>query len=133
MSSKGSKSAAAPKVGPDPLLPRTPIEIDGKTYDLCFTIGALAEAKSRLRKAGVEINLLQSINFSDMDADVIPPLFFAALLPFQPEMTQEKAYALVTLQTIVPIYQALANAYLRAWGTKDEVKNPGPPPGGPGK
>ena len=114
---------------PDPLLPRTPVTIDGKRYDLCFTFNALAQAKIGLRARGIHFNLLRSLDLAEIDVDAIQPLFYAALLPFRPEMTVEEAFALVTLQTCDVILMGIVEAYGAAFGAQREEG--GPPPAGP--
>jgi len=99
----------------DPLLPRTPVEIEGKTYDLSFDCRAMAEGRRLLRGTGSTVNLLRSVMVDDIDADTVLPLFFVALLPYQPDMTIEKAYSMVTLRTVGVIVEALLLAYARAW------------------
>jgi hypothetical protein len=111
----------------DPTLPKTPIEIDGKTYDLCFTFGALARAKQALRARGIEMNLLQSLDFTTLDADNLPILFYAALLPFHEEIGYDDAIAMVTMPTYGGIYVAICTAYSRSVSKQDPEAKANPP------
>ena len=115
---------------PDPLLPYATAVINGKTYKVCLEIGALARAKADLRANGIKVNILFSLDFDDMDVDVIPAVFYASLREFHPEVTMEEAFALVTMKTITIIFKALAEAFQKAMAPEGE--KPSVPPEEPG-
>jgi len=106
----------------DPTIPEVSIEIDEKKYRLCFDFAALAKAKSKLREHGVEVNLLQSLDFRIIDVDTLPVLFYAASQHFQPNLTWEEAVRLVNVRTALGIFEGLGAAYMAAMVKPD--KNP---------
>lgn len=93
----------------DPTLPRIEIEIDGKTYRLCFDLAALAEAKAHFAKAGHKINVLQAL--SELDVDNLRVLFPCALHKFHPEIGFEEAQKLITYRTMFE----MSGAVLATW------------------
>lgn len=96
----------------NPTDPEIFIEIAGERFSLVFDFKALAAARSRLRQAGVVVNLLRCLDFENLDADTISPLFFAACLHNHPDLTWERARDLVTMKTAGGIANALALAYI---------------------
>jgi len=101
-------------VTPDPTIPDVSVEVDGETFHLCFDFSALALAKAELRKQGVEVNILRSIDFREIDVDTLPALFFAAALRYRPDLEWSRAVELVNLRTAAGIHGALASAYMAA-------------------
>jgi hypothetical protein len=93
----------------DPTLPKTPITIGGTTYDLCFDLGALAEAEQALNREGHNVNLLAALPV--MNLANVRVIFAAAIRKFHPEITFEQAMAMITLQNVYLI----ANAVSEAW------------------
>jgi hypothetical protein len=108
----------------NPTQPDVAIEIDGEEFRLCFDFRALAIAKAKLKAAGVEVNLLRAIDFNSLDVDTLPALFFGAALRYQPELTWQRAVALVNMRTAVGIFTGLASAYASAM--MEPGKNPQP-------
>jgi hypothetical protein len=96
---------------PDPMISEVALEIGGERFSLCFDFAALATAKAKLREYGVTINLLHALNFSEMDVDTVPALFFAATQRHQPDLSWEHAQQLVNLRTVSSIFNGLAAAY----------------------
>ena len=72
---------------PDPTMTPVYVDIDGEQFRLSFDFGALAIAKAKLREAGIELNVLRSLDFEALDADTLPAMFFAACQQYQPELT----------------------------------------------
>jgi hypothetical protein len=89
---------------------------------LCFDFGALATAKAKLREQGVEINILRMIDFTALDVDTLPALFFGAAQKHQPQLTWKRAQELVTINTAGSIAVGLFAAYRAAMLEPD--KNP---------
>ena len=54
------KTARAPLATAD--LSKTPIEIAGKTYDLCFDMDALSDAEEHFNRQGANVNLLRALS-----------------------------------------------------------------------
>jgi len=109
--------------GPDdPTLPDGETEIAGEKFRLCFDFGALAEAKALLRKSGVELNVLRSLDFTALDVDTLPALFFAASHRFQPGLTWPRAQSLINMRTGARVVDDLAKAYIAAMS--EPTQNP---------
>jgi hypothetical protein len=107
---------------PNPVIPEVSIELDGEVYKLCFDFQALAIAKAKLKEAGVEINVLRSINFADLDVDTLPAVFFAAASRCQPGLTWEQAQRTVNIRTAGSIAVGLFAAWKAAMAKP--AKNP---------
>lgn len=95
----------------DPTLPKTELKLGKQTYLLCFTFKALAVAQKNLRDIGVEVNLLHALDLSNMDAEKLVPLLYAALITHQPKITPLEVTALVTFKNLGSVFEALAAAY----------------------
>ncbi|RZU39329.1 hypothetical protein [Edaphobacter modestus] len=108
---KKTKVAVAGVPGIDPTLPQIEIKLGGETYFMCFTFGAMAIAKARLRVAGIECNLLQSLDLRNLDADQIVPLLYAALIMHQPDITPLEVAGLVTIPNLGNIFDGILKAY----------------------
>jgi hypothetical protein len=87
---------------------RTPVEINGKTYDLCFDFKALAFAERELKRQGHRFSLLLSLFAFDMQG--IQDSFPALLFTHHSEISFEEAQAMVTLKTMDDIALAIAGA-----------------------
>ncbi len=115
---KNAKVAKNPAV--DPTLPKVELKLDGKTYHLCFTFAALALAEAKLRKEGVNVNLLHALDLSSLDATRVVPLLYAALITHEPDMTFTEAAALVTLRNLGAIFEGIASAYGESLSEPDQ-------------
>lgn len=77
----------------DATLPKTPIELGGVTYNLCFDLGALCEAETaindELRASGQAVNLLIALPVQNLANTRLA--FAAAVRVFHPELTFEAA------------------------------------------
>lgn len=96
----------------DPNVANVEVTIDGQTYKLAFTFGALATAESLLRKAGHVVNLLKALDFNSLGASDIVPLLYAAMLHFQPKTTVEDVTSMVSFQNLGDIIQGLRDAFI---------------------
>ena len=114
----------------DTTLPKTPIELNGVTYHLCFTLGALAQAETALNaefaRAGLEreVNLLVALPAGNLAGTLIT--FAAALRTFHPEITYEAACELLSFDDVYKAGMAVAAAWTasRARHKGDEAANP---------
>jgi hypothetical protein len=104
-----AKVARNPAV--DPTLPKTDIKLDGKTYFMCFTFGALALAQSKLRAQGIVVNLLHALDLSSLDAERVVPLLYAALITHQPDISIEAVAKMVSMRNLGNIFEGIATAY----------------------
>jgi hypothetical protein len=93
----------------DPTLPKTPIEIDGKTYFLCFDLGALAEAESYFDAQGHNVNLLMALPRINLaNARIVFP---CALHKFHPEIEFGDAQKLLNFQNTWIVAGAIRDAW----------------------
>jgi hypothetical protein len=106
----------------DPMLPKTPIEIDGKTYFMCFDYRALREAEGAFRAEGHNANLL--VSFREFSFDSVSLVFPCAVRRFHPELSWDQAQALVNLGNVFDIGNAIAAAWMAAM-PKEKPKEPG--------
>jgi len=104
-----AKIAKNPAV--DPTLPKIPLVLDGETYHLCFTFGALALAEAKLRAVGVQANLLKALDLSSLDASHFVPLLYAAMITERPDIKFDKVASLVTFSNLGDIFTAITLAY----------------------
>lgn len=95
----------------DPTLPKTELKLGKQTYLLCFTFKALAVAQKNLRDIGVNVNLLHALDLSNVDAEKLVSLLYAALITHQPEITPLEVTGLVTFRNLGSIFDAIAQAY----------------------
>jgi hypothetical protein len=113
----------------DPTLPKTPIVIGGKTYNLCFDLGALAEAETSINAelAGAgkleRVNLLLALPVQNLTNSRI--LFAAAVRTFHPELSFADAVDLPKLNDVFAIGAKLVEAYANAMV---DPENPADPP-----
>lgn len=95
----------------DPTLPKVTLTLGAETLYLCFTFAALATAEAKLRQAGITVNLLHALDLSNMDAERVVPLLYAALITYQPSIAPEDVAKLVTFRNLGSIFEAIAKAY----------------------
>jgi hypothetical protein len=99
----------------DTTLPRVPIKLRGREYNLCFDLGALAEAESVINaelvkaKSPDRVNLLVSL--STLDLRNVRILFAAAVRTFHPELGFDEARDLLALGDIFRIVAAIESAW----------------------
>jgi hypothetical protein len=110
----------AGKPATDTTLPNVPVKIGGHEYHLAFTYGSLATAERKAAEAGLKINALEAIDFSDVNATKIQVLFFAALQAQHPNLSFEEASNLLTLQNSSRVYSAVVKAYISSMSEPDE-------------
>lgn len=121
-------AAQAPRKIVDSTLPRTPVTIGGKTYDLCLDLGALSEAETELVRKGHDVNILMSLPPVNLTATRI--IFGAAMRRFHPEISYEQAVAMLTPKYIHGAYIAIVEAWNKSVSEPDEAgetKNPTEP------
>lgn len=95
----------------DPTIPAVELQIGKDRYYLAFTFRALAIAQKSLRDVGVQCNLLHALDLSNLDAEKLVSLLFAALITHQPKITPEQVADLVTFRNMGLIFEKLAEAY----------------------
>jgi hypothetical protein len=116
----------------DPSLPKTPVTIGGKVYNLCFDLGALAEAETAInaelirRNPPQRVNLLISLPDKTLGSTRVN--FAAAVRKFHPELGFEEAMGMLTLANIHDVAMAVQDAW-----EKSEVRPDPADPTHPGK
>ena len=107
------------KVIVSPTLPRVPLEVNGKEYFLVFDFNAIVAAEQL-----TGMNLLTSLDFSQLSATTLRALLYAALLRVQPDMTLEAAGSLLRIGTVAKVMKALGEAFAESHAEPDdEPKN----------
>lgn len=119
MSTRRKKRVVANTVA-DPTLGTADITIAGKTYTMCFDMGALAEAELHFRRAGENINLLSVFPQASLASVLI--LFPCAIHKFHPEIGFKEAQAVIK-KSMKGIY-AVAACITLAW--KEAMPEPDP-------
>lgn len=93
----------------DPTLPTVAITLKGREYTLAFDFNVLIKGGELLGE-----NLLDGLDFDQIDPRRLRTLLYLALLVFQPEMTEEEAGALGGPSSAGKILKAIAQAYTGA-------------------
>jgi hypothetical protein len=105
---KKKEEAAVIEAKPQKVPSKTPIEINGKTYDLCFDFAELAKSERLYRSQGHQFNLMFAMpEFTFGSLQVVFPCLVRT---HHPELTWEQAQELVTLQSASAIALAVAAA-----------------------
>lgn len=105
----------------DPTIRFSKLEIEGAMYSLAYDYNAIAVAEN---VAGV--NLLEGLrNLENLNAQQLRGLLYAALLIAHPRMTIEEAGSLIRLNTLLPISEAIAQAYV--YSLPEKKKDPSVP------
>jgi hypothetical protein len=107
-----TEAAAAPEVAGKKIaeLPFYPIELDGKTYKLCFNLRELAKAERELGSEGHSVNMLFALNAGSIDLDAVENIFAATVRTYHPELKYNDAVALVTLSSVYRIATVILEA-----------------------
>lgn len=117
----------------DATLPKTPVEIGGKTFNLCFDLGALAEAEqainAELHRAGRRadfVNLLNALPVQNLTNTRI--VFAAAVRTFHPEIGFDEAIELLEMPDLYNVAVAIREAWDASAPApaKDAAENPTP-------
>ena len=109
------KTTTEAAAGSEPLpswsdLPFYPIDLDGKSYKLCFDLRELAKAEQELRREGHGVDLLLALNVGALNLDAVETLFAATVRTFHPELKYDDAVALVTLSSVYHIATVILEA-----------------------
>jgi len=112
----------------DSTLPKTPITIGGKTYNLCFDLGALSEAETLINAELIRANRSDLINLlfalPVQNLANTRKIFACGIRTFHPELSYEEALKLLTVDAL---YEA-ATAIRLAWtAANPEAKDPSDP------
>lgn len=116
----------APTPDNNATLKTTTLTIRKKEYSLHLDFAALSTAEALLRKQGIQANLLQSLNLSELDASGLAAMLFAALRRDHPEMTYLDALGLISLPNLGKVFDALLEAYVAAQKDTDGEEDASP-------
>lgn len=112
----------------DATLPKTPITIGGKTYEMCLDLGALSKAEQELVAEGNDVKLLLCL--PPITLQSLRILFAASLRQFQPDLPYKDALQLLNLGNVQDAYSVVVKAWNAAMaepsGEKSE-QNPTTP------
>lgn len=106
----------------DPTIEYVPIEIDGKTYRMCFDLGSLAKAEAEINRNGGDMNVLRGIELEKLKMNEVLILFACSLSRAHPELKREDVSALENRQSakiLNVIYGAVAQALVKSYGLDD--------------
>lgn len=91
----------------DPTLKFAKLKLGGEEYSLCYSFNAIAEAE---RVAGCNL-LIALEGLQNLSAIQLRGLLYAALTKAHPDISIERAGALIGIKSLGPITTALASAY----------------------
>jgi hypothetical protein len=122
----------------DASLPRTPITVRGKDYDLCFDLGALSEAETAINAENARAKLPDRVNLlvalTDLNLKNTRILFAAALRTFHPEMGFKEALELPAIPDLFRVISAIEAAWTAATADPERpVERPHEPGAEPGE
>lgn len=115
----------------DATLPRTPITIRGREYNLCFDLGALSEAETAINaefakaKLPERVNLLLAISNPNLANTRI--MFAAAVRTFHPELSFEEARELLRIGDVFDVMTAVSAAWAASTGNGAKPDRPSEP------
>ena len=99
----------------DATLPKTPVVLGGKTYNLCLDLGALAEAETEINGELLRAGRKESVNLlfalPALNLASVRLIFAAAIRKFHPEISFDEACALVTLVTVYDIAKRIQDVW----------------------
>jgi hypothetical protein len=102
----------------DSTLPKTPVQIEGRTYNLCCDFGALSQAESAINAEFMRNNSPSRVNLlvamADENLGNTRVLFAAALRAFHPEIDFETGCALIHPGNVFEVAVALRQAWKAA-------------------
>jgi len=98
-----SKKTAKPTTS---TLPKTPVEISGKVYDMCFDMDALSDAEEFFnREEGAKVNLLKSL--SSLGLWSVRQVWPCAVHTYHPELSFKEAQRILTIQATYEVAAAI--------------------------
>lgn len=116
----------------DASLPKTPVTIGGKTYNLCFDLGALSEAETAINAELARLDPPQRVNLlialPDTTLGSTRVTFAAAVRKFHPELRFAEAMNLLTLANVHDVAILIREAWEKATAPPEPTD-----PTGPGK
>jgi hypothetical protein len=98
--------------------PRTPVHLRGQRYDLCWSLGAVAEAQQQLDVRGIEANMLDGL--PELTLASLRIFFPSTLRKYHPGLDRDAAWRLVTWQAIYSVAAALKAAWRAAAPVSDK-------------
>jgi hypothetical protein len=102
----------------NPLKPSTTLKVGKETYELLFTLEAVATAEELTDKS-----LLTGLTQKDITTPklkLVYAMLYACLLDKQPQITYEQAKGLVTQKNWTAVWSTILNAWTAGLSEKDE-------------
>jgi hypothetical protein len=90
-------------------LTKTPIDVGGKTYFMCFDLDALSDAEEYFNQRGANVNLLRSL--SSLGLKSVRQVFPCALHTHHPELGFKEAQKLLTIQATYSVAEAIVGIW----------------------
>jgi hypothetical protein len=115
----------------DTTLPKTPVMVGGKSFNLCFDLGALAEAETAINgeliRAGRKdfVNLLYELPVQNLAST--RNVFAASLRTFHPDIGFEEARAMLGFDDLYAVALAIREAWDASIASPGAPKNPSVP------
>jgi len=114
----------------DPVIEFATLEIDGETYHLAYDFNAIAEAE-KLAEANL-LHGMAALMFNSTTAVQLRGLFYAGLRKAHPKMTLAQVGAMIRIDTMPDIRDALLRAYNASLPEAKKILDPpaggSPPP-----
>jgi hypothetical protein len=114
MSKKTAQKKTAQKTISLSELSKTPIELAGKTYYLCYDMDALSDAEEFFNQRGAKVNLLKSL--SSLGLSSVRQVFPCAVHTFHPELSYKEAQKLLTIQASYEVAASIVAIWTPAAG-----------------
>jgi hypothetical protein len=96
-------------------LPKTPVVIEGVTYNLCGDLAALVEAEAFFNLRGYEVNMAASIfdllTKAALAVDAVTQIFPCAIHTFHPALDFLAAKEMIDISSIRPISEAIGKMW----------------------
>jgi hypothetical protein len=92
--------------------PKTPVQLGGRRYDLCFNLGAVAGAQQDFDRRGHDVNLLDGLPV--MNLTNVRILFPHTLRKYHPGFDSDSVQRLVTWDVVYTVAGALRSAWQAA-------------------
>lgn len=121
----------------DATLPRTPVTVQGREYNLCFDLGALAEAESIINAEFAKAKMPERVNLllalTDLNLKNTRIVFAAAIRTFHPDLSFEEALELPGLADLFRVISAIEAAWSASTAETAPTQDPPRPGAEPGE
>jgi predicted neutral ceramidase superfamily lipid hydrolase len=109
---KNSEKTAVALPESNPTQQTTDVVIGDKVYRMCLNVRSLAQAERELNRMGYKVILLRGLaSLQLLELDTILVLFAASIRKFHPDISFDDAIDMVTLPYVMPVAEALIDAW----------------------